>query len=341
MFRKIYSVVTIGGATRDIMFYTTAGSLISNGQADLPQNLIGFEYGAKIMPSSTHFVFGGGGCNTAVGFARLGLKTAAFVRVGSDKDGKIIETELADENITTKYIEYDQKLSTGFSFFVIDEKTKEHVAFLYRGANDNMKMTQTELERARTKWFYVSSLSDRHWQVTAHNLIDYLKSHKKTRLAWNPGETQLKRGRHGLASLFRLTQVLFLNKSEAIELVRSSHGSIGQIHQPWPLLKAIQSWGPKIVAITDAERGAYVFDGQNRYHEKAVKVKVVDTTGAGDAFSSTFVAGIILFKNNVRRALRLAMINSSSVVSVIGAQPGLLSRSSILERARKIYKKDW
>jgi len=341
MFRRTYNVITIGGATRDIMFYSDAGVVISNSSDLLKQKLIGFEYGAKIQPKAIHFVLGGGGCNSAVSLARLGLKTATFIRLGLDRDGDAIQSDLGAERIDTRFVERDPKERTGISFIVVCGPAREHTAFLFRGANDLMKMTQAELNRAKTKWFYVSSLTGKYWLATLHNLMVYLSGHPKVKLAWNPGETQLQNGKRGLASLLKLTQVLIMNKDEATELAVSSLGRISGINNPWTLLKIIHSWGPKVSVITQGKKGAYVFDGQKRYFEKGIPKKEADTTGAGDAFGSTFTAGLILFKGNIQRALRLAIINSASVVTKIGAQNGLLSRSRIMELVKKYYRKDW
>ena len=95
------------------------------------------------------------------------------------------------------------------------------------------------------------------------------------------------------------------------------------------LLRTVQGWGPGMVVITCGEKGAYVIDNGQVYFEKVKKVKAVDTTGAGDAFGASFVAGLIFYKNDVRKALKLGMLNSASVVARVGAQAGLLTRRDL------------
>jgi len=340
MFKISHDVVTVGGATRDIMFYSNEGILVENPGDILRQKLIGFEYGAKIKPTDLRLVLGGGGCNAAVSFARLGLKTASFIRLGLDRDGDAVQAELVDEKINPRFIERDAKERTGLSFIVIDNASGEHVAFLHRGANDQMLMSQTELRRARTKWFYVSSLSGKYWKRSLQNLTRYLDYHKKIRLAWNPGSTQLASGRTGLSRLLKLTEVLILNQDEATELVLSGNKK-NVIKNIWSMAKVLHSWGPNIVVITKGKKGAIVYDGQNRYIEKATSTKRLDTTGAGDAFGSSFVAGLIMYRSNVQRALRLAIVNSGSVVGAIGAQEALLKKKQAIGLINKYYKKDW
>ena len=63
-----------------------------------------------------------------------------------------------------------------------------------------------------------------------------------------------------------------------------------------------------------------------RGSKKALINKGVNTTGAGDAFGSGFVAGLMA-KNDINFALRLAAANATSVVEHIGAQEGILTKS--------------
>ena len=131
---------------------------------------------------------------------------------------------------------------------------------------------------------------------------------------------------------FTIWIFLILNKDEAIELVYSSGRKIESIDQ---LLKKIKAWGPKIIAITEGSRGAWLYDGRKIYHQAAYSVKIVDTTGAGDAFGSTLVAGLILY-NDLEKALKLAIINSASVLTEIGAHNGLLNLKELNKKLSKI-----
>ncbi len=338
MFQRRFDVITIGGATRDIMFYTAEGCVVPNPKDLLRQKLIGFEYGAKILPTAIYFMYGGGGCNSAVAFRRLGLRTGVFARVGRDHDGTGIIAALRREGIETKFIEQDATVATGFSFMAIQNKSKEHAAFLYRGANDRMKMAQAELLRAPARWLYLASLTAPSWSQSVSNLVAFLSQRKQVKLVWNPGQKQLAAGRKGLSRLLKLTEVFIVNVDEATELVLGAQGRIAGLKNPLVLAKILKSWGPKIAVVTAGEHGSTAFDGEKRYFEKAVGTHDVDTTGAGDAFGSTLTAGLRLCKNDLRRALRLAMINSSSVVGTIGPQKGLLRRTELYERYRKIYK---
>ena len=61
------------------------------------------------------------------------------------------------------------------------------------------------------------------------------------------------------------------------------------------------------------------------------KVNPVNTTGAGDAFGSGFLAGFINSNSNAKTALHLGMLNATAVIMHNGAQKGLLTKSELLK----------
>ena len=100
---KKYDIVTIGGATQDITFYTDELMVIDNPKKDpLRKKLAAFEYGAKIPVREIFVGRGGGATNTASTFASLGLKAATLLRVGNDKEGKAVIADLKSKGIQTK-----------------------------------------------------------------------------------------------------------------------------------------------------------------------------------------------------------------------------------------------
>ena len=98
-------ITTIGGATRDIMFYTDDMILIDNKKDLLRQKLIAFEYGAKLYSKNVYLTFGGGGANTAISLASLGIKTQTILSVGSGSIGSHIINNMKKAGINTKLIQ--------------------------------------------------------------------------------------------------------------------------------------------------------------------------------------------------------------------------------------------
>src|SRR3990172_2738959 len=150
----MFDIITIGGATRDVFFKTNEGKIISD--KNIPSGrLLGFEYGAKIVPDETYFSYGGGGMNTAVCFAKLGLKVAAKVNIGSEGTGSLIHKILKEKKVNTGFVGRDKKLHTALSIIVSDNG--DRTMFLYRGANDGLKIPNWS-NLSKTKWIYLTSL---------------------------------------------------------------------------------------------------------------------------------------------------------------------------------------
>lgn len=331
-----FNVLTIGGAVKDITFYTNQGKIFSTPNNLTAQKMIAFEYGAKIDTKEIYLNWGGGATNTAVCLSRLGLKVKTIFRVGQDDTGKSLIKNLQKEKINTDFVQFDNKLPTGFSLILgIDKKEREHIGFLFRGANNNLSLQSKNLANLNSDWIYLTSLSGKNW-LNNLRIIFTFALQKRIKIAWNPGNLQLQGGRRSLGNFLKQTEILILNKDEAIELVLSGiklgRKSPKYLNRPIYLLNILQEWGPKIVLITSGKKGAWAYDGKKIYHQKAARAKVIDTTGVGDAFSSSFLAGLIIEKGSIQKALKWGAINSASVTTKIGAQNGLLNRKELEKR---------
>ncbi|MDD3284986.1 MAG: carbohydrate kinase family protein [Patescibacteria group bacterium] len=332
---KKYDIITIGGATQDIMYYTSDAEIINNKKNILKQKLIAFEYGAKILSNDITITFGGGGMNTAINCSILGLKTSTFLNLGTDWIGELILKELKNKKVDTKYITQDKKYYSGFSFIINYKHDNEHTIFGHRGSNNELIISKEKLAKINAKWFYIASLSGKE-NIIKQNIDNIFKkaTAKNIKIAWNPGEKQIKYGNKFFKKYLKNINFFNINKDEAIELVSSSGIKTNNIEN---IIRIIHSWGAEIVSITDGINGAYIFDGKKLYYKKATIQKCMNTTGAGDAYGSSFVSGMILYKNDLEKSLKLAIQQSGNVVSKIGAQRGLMKRNEI-EKLLKFKK---
>ncbi|MCK5266600.1 MAG: carbohydrate kinase family protein [Spirochaetes bacterium] len=326
----MYDIITIGGATRDITFLTDKGKVIQTPENLTEQALLGFEYGAKISSEEVFFNFGGGACNTAATFVKLGLNTAVNSRVGKDDDGGAMIKNLRGLGINTDLVQIDEDRKTGFSMVIVDKTEGDRVIFKYKGASDFFEVQKNEINK--TKWIYLTSLGG-DWEEDLDEINKVIEN-SDVKLAWNPGAMQICVGKKKLEGILKNTEVLIINKDEAIELVQGDEKiklDFNEITDPKILLSIIGKWGPKIVVITDGPEGAYTYDGKNILYSSATSKIKVDSTGAGDSFGSALVGGYIITEDT-EKALKFGIINSGNVVSINGAQNGILSRDEIEKR---------
>jgi fructoselysine 6-kinase len=126
---------------------------------------------------------------------------------------------------------------------------------------------------------------------------------------------------------------LFVNKDEAIELVVSAGYKKTDkkiLNSSKELLKIIKSWGTNLAVITSGHNGADAYDGNNFYYQNIIEeVRRIDTTGIGDSFNSSFLAGLEIYKGDIQKSLALGAKVSASVISQQGAQNGLLTKKDL------------
>lgn len=319
-------VTVVGSTTQDIMFYTDQGTVIYNPQDILRQRLVAFEYGAKIHSREVYFSPGGRGANVAASLAALGLRTKLISAVGRDAVGQEILAGLQRRGVDISGVQKKEKMATAFSLVVNVRPDNEHVLFAYRGAGDLLHWDKALIRRINSHWLYLNSLSDAPaslWTELVHHI-----QHKKMRLAWNPGARELKWGWKKLRNYLGNYTVLIVNRDEALELAQSGQPQ-QKINNNIKSLFKILHQRQKLTAITDGAKGAYVYDGNKLYRQKASNHRPVNTTGAGDAFGAGLVAGLVRYHGDIDRSLRLALLNSGSVVSKIGAQTGLLHKKDL------------
>ena len=324
-----FDLITIGGSTEDISFHTKEGMVIDNSEDVTKQKLLAFEYGAKLRTDKAYSTFGGGAANAAVCVSQLGLKTAALTIVGDDIRGERIIKNLKKNKVDTFLVQKRKEEESSFAFLVMGQGS-EHVAFVNSGVKKKLAIKDKESKKLRkAKWLYITSLAG-SWQP----VLDKATFLIGPKIAWNPGDLQIKAGLLKLKKYLQNVNVLSVNKDEAIELVVSVKEYKDKpksfLNNPRNLVRTLQKYGPEIALVTCGEEGAYAFDGEKVYYQKANKVKkAADTTGVGDAFTSSFVAGLEIYQGDIQKAMILGAQNSSSVVREQGAQNGLLSRKDI------------
>ncbi|MFA5886425.1 MAG: carbohydrate kinase family protein [Patescibacteria group bacterium] len=322
-----YDFITIGGATRDISFFTDQGVIINNKKDILRQKVLAFESGAKIKVDKYYYSYGGGAANAAVCLANFGLKTACLTVVGDDENGHLIVEDLKKNRVAVNFISRVPKKESGSSFILISP-SGERIIFAQRGANKDLRISGSDQSALqKTKNIYIASLSGA-WSANLKKIFSVVKE-GRPKIFWNPGLTQYAHGLEGMRPFMDKVYVLALNKDEAIELVLKTKG-YGHLSQPFlnkteNLGKIIQSFGPQIVLITLGAKGVLCYDGHKIYQRPILKEhKRVDTTGIGDVFNSSFAAGLNMFNNNINQALSLALKNAAAKVGHLGAHNGLI-----------------
>lgn len=261
----------------------------------------------------------GNAANAAVTCARLGLNSAFVTNVGADTHGRDMIKALDKSGVDTRFVRINpgKKSNYHYVLWYKEERTIliKHEEYDYHWPH----LRPAEMP----KWAYFSSVSE-HALPYHDQVADWLDENPDVKLAFQPATFQMKIGAERLHRIYGRTEVLILNREEAVTVGGGNHEDIHD------LFNHLHKLGAKIVVITDGPAGAYASDGQNRFSMPVYPdpAPPLDRTGAGDSFASTFVAALIKGKS-IEEALRWAPINSMSVVQKVGAQAGLLSEKEL------------
>ena len=327
--RFMYDVITVGSSTIDV-FAKVESELIKIKTAHEEEELIAYPAGSKLLIKDLDFLTGGGGTNTAVSLARLGLKVAYLGKTGHGSNSGLILKKLKAEKVNFIGIR-SKKHHAGYSI-ILDSLEGDRTILAYKGANNFLDMKDISFSKLKTKWFYFSSMVGKSFE-TLKKLAQYAEGNN-IKIAFNPSNYLAEKGHEYLKEVLERTTILVLNMEEA-EL-------IGGKLKTELLIKKLMSFGPKIVVITDGKKGLYTIHKNNFLYVMANNVKIVETTGAGDAFASTFLAGIIK-KKPIEFSLRMGLLNAESVITKEGAKNGLLTYNTLSKLVKskppKIKKK--
>lgn len=305
-------VICFGSATMDTFVYISPKTLGQN---------ICFYPGTKLEIKELKSFSGGGATNTSVGFSRMGLKTGIISFLGEDAEADEIIKELKKEKVITTGVFKDKKNRTARSV-ILTGFGRDRVILTYTKTLSLLSKKHVPWKKLDSKWFYISSL---HSKPVLLKKITEFAFKKEIKIAFNPGSAEIKAGLKALLPVLKKTEILVLNSSEALELTHKANiqKNLFELNQYC-----------KTVVITDGKNGSHAIRSGKTFYQKPFNVKVIDTTGAGDAFACAFVAAVINGKT-IKHSLELATANASSVIQSLGTKNVLLSQ----KQAEKLVKK--
>ena len=255
---------------------------------------------------------GGSAANAMVGLARLGCKTGFIGKVANDREGKLQIDCFAREGVDTNGIIQATKGKSGSVIGFVDKKGARAL-YINSGVNDTIEPREINYSYvSQTKFVHFSSFVGEKSFRAQKKLLAALPNDVK--ISFDPGSVYAQKGFAAIEPIIRSTYVLIPNAYELELLTGETDHRKGA-----DLLIGL---GVKIVAVKLGDKGCYVTDGQEQLKVEPFKVKVVDTTGAGDAFCSGFLYGL-LKKKSLCECGQIANFVASRSVTAMGARGGL------------------
>jgi ribokinase len=255
---------------------------------------------------------GGSAANTAVGLARLGCKVGYIGKVGCDREGDLLLNDFCKEGVNTDGVIRAAQGKSGSVLGFVDKKGARAL-YINSGVNDTVKLEEVKIRYAAQAQFLhlTSFVGDESFQTQKKLLDSILDS---TKISFDPGALYARKGFAALEPIIKKTYVLMPNAIELELLTGKADYCKGA--------DFMVGRGVKIVAVKLGGDGCYVTNGRERHLIEPFKVKVADTTGAGDAFCAGFLYGLVNGKS-LFECGRLGNFVASRCVMKMGARAGL------------------
>ena len=254
---------------------------------------------------------GGSAANTMVGLARLGCKVGFIGRLADDKEGKTLLEDFHREGVDTTGITMAKHGRSGTAMGFVDEKG-ERALYVDPGVNDMIEFNEINKEYAfEARFLHLTSFIGQKPFQAQKKLVRMLPTH--VGLSFDPGELYARKGA-ALDPIIKKTLVLMPNTKELEMLTGTADSRKGA--------EVLLREGAKIIAVKLGSKGCYVTDGEKGHVIKAFRVKVIDTTGAGDAFCAGFLYGLMLGKS-LYECGKIGNFVASRCITRMGARAGL------------------
>jgi len=252
---------------------------------------------------------GGSAANTVVGLARLGARTGFIGKVAQDDEGQLLLADFKREGVNTDGMVIAKEGNSGTVSAFVDKKG-ERALYVHRSVNDTLVFEEISLEYARqTEFLHLTSMDEKPFE--AQKRLTQELSHFKVSL--DPGEIYARIGLAKLKPIIKRCFVVMPSESE-VKLLTGKGWKEGA--------KQLLNEGAGIVGVKLGKEGCFITDGNQNHMVPPYKAKVVDTTGAGDAWNAGFLYGLVR-KKDLYECGRLGNLVASKCIAKVGARQGL------------------
>ena len=314
---KSYKVVGIGNAIIDILAYVDDEFLKKNNIKKGVMNLISFDRSKELLKKIkvSKKVAGGSAANTIVGLSQLGLDTSYIGKVNNDLLGKFFTDELNNNHVTFNNLNkiIFNNLATGHCIVLVTPDG-ERTMNTYLGITEFLSKDDLDIDILNnSEWIYLEGY--RYDGVDSQLAFELAINETKT----NGGKIALSLSdpfcveRHRKKFLDIIENgidLIFCNEKELMSLTEELNLKSA--------LKKCTEYSCEVVC-TLAEKGVMIKKEVSWINVPTDRVKIVDTTGAGDLFATGYLYGI-LNGHDPERSAFFANQCAGQVIQILGCR---------------------
>jgi fructokinase len=239
---------------------------------------------------------GGAPANFAYHAGELGAEAYIISSVGNDKPGNEIIETLNSLGVSSRYIQVDKNHPTGS----VEVKLKADGIPSYiihkNVAWDYIYLDKACLELAqKADAICFGSLSQRS-EISGNTILEILSNTKGQCIkVFDINIRQNFYNKEIICNSLKYADVLKLNEEELPIILNLLEIEDSQaISSTKEILQRLaEEYSMKLIALTRGEKGSFLLSGNESSNHSGFQVKVVDTVGAGDAFTAAVVVGLL------------------------------------------------
>lgn len=232
---------------------------------------------------------GGSVVNTLAGLAKFGFSVATLGKLGNDKIGDRLQTKLKTYGIDF-FGGIDEIYNSSVATIEVGSN-KQRKIVIHPGINDRIEWKDVEpyLELVRSsKLFHSATFACAYSISSFKTQVKLAEEANKRSLSFGMLYCDLFDKEPTLMeSLLEATDILILNEGE---VARIGKGTKNYKEAARTIMK---KYNTEIIAVTLGDKGSCVFSENEEHFIKSRSVNVIDTTGAGDAYSAGFLAAYL------------------------------------------------
>ncbi|HUM62581.1 MAG TPA: ribokinase [Anaerolineaceae bacterium] len=226
---------------------------------------------------------GGKGSNQAIALGRLDVETAFIGKIGNDQFGNLAEKWLKEAGVNTDGLIWSNHLPTSTGIIFLE---RNGINSIINGLGASQNLTCKEVQCAMRK-FSGAKILLTGFEIPVDVALFASKLGKKMGMTTvvNPGPAP----EDGLGIL-DYVDILIPNETEA--KIIAFGDPLADVPIDTLATKIIEKYHVGSVVITLGENGCFCISSNGSWRFDAIPSKVIDTTGAGDAFCAGIVSGI-------------------------------------------------
>ncbi len=246
------------------------------------------------LQDGEHFIkkAGGAPANVCAAIVKLGSSAAFVGKIGKDSFGRFLKDMVESLGVDTKYCLTDDKYNTTLAFVSLTADGERDFEFM-RGADENLKVEDVCFEDFDESTIihlgsatallggelYKTYLAFTEYALRKNKVISFDPNFRDALFGDNPALF-----RQRCKEIIKVSDIIKVSLEEANLITEETNEEI--------MIDKLHDLGAKVVTITKGKEGSILSIDKKKVVVPSIPVKMIDATGAGDAYIGAVLAQI-------------------------------------------------